>query len=376
MDLGHSEEWFDMESDFLISANNKRNEYLLETEKLFVVNREGWFSDFAVHFSDICTRIRELQDNTLLSSISYIDYTMLYTNFLNRRYTTEVFVYNEKSYLDKNQRFVGEYDISFLFVFFDKLWNDLINLKRRYIGLVSARGVTTYMLQALPYFYSYLTNIVRFAIVECVEKIPFTNIARDDSFMIKVGDYTAYTELVYTERKNKDAVKLTEWFGEHLVHKYIFGDYSGLDFSGRVFLYTDFRYARFQNSTLIDTNFEGSSLIGINFHGSVMEGCRLDNCLIPEADFSNAKLKNASFKNAKAKVGLTDKKNWQFVGFLPMSFRGADLTNADFTGANLAGADFTGATLKGAIFTDAILTGAIFDDGIGKIDTKHKINNQ
>jgi uncharacterized protein YjbI with pentapeptide repeats len=92
-----------------------------------------------------------------------------------------------------------------------------------------------------------------------------------------------------------------------------------------------------------------------------MEGCHLDNSAIFEADFSNAILRNASFKNAKAKAGLINEKEWKFPGFLPTSFRNADLTDADFTGADLTGADFTGAVLRGTDFTNAVLANAIFD---------------
>ena len=86
----------------------------------------------------------------------------------------------------------------------------------------------------------------------------------------------------------------------------------------------------------------------------------MNNCVIYEADFSYAKLKGASFVNALGGAGPLFSDVWWSVGYLPVSFRHADLTNADFTGANLAGADFTGAKLDGAIFTDAVLDGAIF----------------
>ena len=64
-------------------------------------------------------------------------------------------------------------------------------------------------------------------------------------------------------------------------------------------------------------------------------------------------------------AGLTDKKKWKFVGFLPVSFRNANLTAADFTGADLTGADFSGAVLTNAVFTDAILENVNFDGCIG-----------
>jgi uncharacterized protein YjbI with pentapeptide repeats len=81
-----------------------------------------------------------------------------------------------------------------------------------------------------------------------------------------------------------------------------------------------------------------------------MEGCRFDYCSLYQADFTGAALKNASFRKARGTAGLTDKNEWKFAGFLPISFRNADLTNADFTGADIKGADFTQSVMDGAKF--------------------------
>ena len=74
-----------MNEDFLSRAMVKRNEYLLKTEELFVVNKNKWFADFAGHFLDLCSQMRDLKYKLVLSAITYLEYTMLYTNFINRR---------------------------------------------------------------------------------------------------------------------------------------------------------------------------------------------------------------------------------------------------------------------------------------------------
>ena len=285
---------------------------------------------------------------------------MLYSNFISRNYIADIFAYGEKSYSDKAQRYLGCFDASFLFVYFDKLWDDLIVLKKRYPGKVSAQEATAFVLGALPSFYSYLINIARFAIMDCADNKAFADIAKNGLFKVRVGNYMAKTETVYAVRQDKDADELVSWFDQHLINKYTFGDYSGLDFSGKSFLYTDFRFARFQNSMLSRAVFDGSSLTGANFRGANLDGCRLDYCAMYEADFAGAALKNASIRNVRAKAGLTNEDEWKFVGFLPLSFRYANLTNADFTDASLTGADFTGAILEGADFTGAILDNAVF----------------
>ena len=350
-----------MNKDFITRADTKKNEYLLKTEDLFVINKDKWFADFAKHFRDICAQIQKQQIESALSAISYLEYTMLYTNLINRKYDADIFVYSDKHYLNKSQRFVGSYDISSILVYYDKLWNELTAMKKFYVGKVTAHDVTRFMLKALSDFYSYLVNIARFVIAECIDESPFINIDKNEKFMVNIGDYMSITEPVYVEEKNKDANTLAKWFSDRHSNEYAFGDYSNLDFSCIAFTYTDFRYARFRNSTLKRTDFSGSSLIGTNFSKASMERCRMNHCSISEADFSYAKLNNACFKKALGKAGLSDKKKWEFAGFLPVSFRNADLTNTDFTKADLTGADFTGAIINGTNFSGANLDNAIFD---------------
>lgn len=350
-----------MLEDFTRCACIARNAYLLKTESLFTANKSAWFYALSEHFTSVCTQIQKMQAESILPAISYLEYTMLYTNFVNRRYAAEVWIYGDEYYLDKNQRMICDYDISFLFVYFDKLWDELLTLRKRYAGKVSSQDVKTFMLQILPDFYSYFANTARFAVAECIDSKPFINIVKDEFFMVNIGEYMAETETIFIENKNKDANELTKQFSEQHEKGYRFGDYSGLDFSRRFINYIDLSYSQFRYSNLSYSSLEGSLLMGINFRNTNMEKCCLKYCSIYESDFSNAILKNADFTGSNAKTGLINQNEWRQVGFLPVNFRNADLTGADFTGANLAGADFTGAILTDADFTNAILEGAIFD---------------
>ena len=349
-----------MQKDFVKRANMMRTEYLLKTEALFLAERKGWFSDFGEHFKAVCARIRELQEASVLSAISYLEYTMLYVNFINRRYIAEVCVYGDENYLDEKQLVVDEYDVSFLFIYFDKLWDELLAMRKRYVGKVSARDVMSFMLEILPDFYSYLVSIARYAIVESVESESFIDIDRNETFKVNVGDYMASTEPVFVESKNKDAKSLSKRILRRIENENAYDDYSELDFTGQSFKYTEFRYSHFRRSCLNRVSLEGSILNGASFYKSKMENCCMDNSTIYEADFSYAVLRKASFVNAQGRAGLANEKEWSYDGFLPVRFRYADLTNADFSGANLVGADFTCAILSGACFAGANLTDADF----------------
>jgi len=95
-------------NDFITHANNLLNESLIKTEAVVMAQISRWQSSFAEHFQAVCADIVSLQNKSMLSAISHIEYTMLYTNFINRNYVSEVWVYGGNWYLDKNQRMVTD----------------------------------------------------------------------------------------------------------------------------------------------------------------------------------------------------------------------------------------------------------------------------
>ena len=353
-----------MHSDLITHYQSLVTAHLLKTEALYIANKTAWIASFSSHFQGICSRIIEQQDNAILPTIQYLEYTMLYSNFINRRYVAEITVYNEKRYLDKSQQSFGEYDLSHIFIYFNELWDKLLSERKRYVGKVKSREITTLMIEALPKFYSYLAGIARLAIREHLNKSPFTDISKNDVFQVAVGDYMACTSNVYTEKKNKDAKKLIKCFSEDVESRFTFDDFSNMDFSGHSFTLKEFCYSQFRNTCLNNTFFNNCALSGANFSKANMENCSFNSCSIHEADFSYTNLKHTSFVKARGRVGIPISEEWLFAGYLPVSFRYADLSNAHFTGANLSGADFTGAVLDGTVFTDVVLDGAIFDDGV------------
>ncbi|MCL1976071.1 MAG: pentapeptide repeat-containing protein, partial [Firmicutes bacterium] len=316
-----------MHPHFVELSTTLRNEKLLKMEVLFVAQKKHWLFLFNNHLQSICKKITTLQTESTLPAISFLEFTQLYTNIISRRYVAEIWVYDDKLYLDKNQLYIGEYDLSFLLIYFDDLWNSLLSARKQYVGKVTSREIKEYMLKAIPDFLSYFISIVRFAIRECIDKKPLIDIKKNEEFIVNVGNYMASTESVYAEYKNKDADKIVKWFEEGHIGDYVYGDYSKLDFSGRSFISKELRYSFFCHSCLKNTFFQGSVLIGTSFHEASMENCHLDYCFINEADFSHARLNNASFVNVDGRAGLPNEKEWHHVGFLPVNFRHADLTN-------------------------------------------------
>lgn len=334
--------------DFLSFALELRNKKLLETEHIFQNIKIQLIDKFRLNFLDNCKKICDMQKSNDFLELSYIEYTMLYSNYLNKNYIADIRIYDKDWYLDKKQLSVGTFDVSPLFEKYSELWEEL--LKKAYSLKVNPIEVKEFMIDSLQDFYLYVVSICRFGIVECLKDNYFASIRKTDEFEINVGGYMTHTESIYKVNKNKDNKMCSEWFKERLEFEYAFEDFTGLDFSGEDLSEIDFRYSDLRCTDLRNINLQDSMLIGTRFCGADMLNADLRYSMLFEADFTGANLMNAKFISIEADAGIPDDTLWELVGFMGVSFRNANLQNADFTKSSFIGADFTGAAMNGAIF--------------------------
>ena len=353
-----------MNKKFEITFNilSKRN--LSKTKKLFIAERKKFLSLFEENFCDMCAEIVKLQNKSIVSAISRMEYTMLNTNFIERNYIAEIWIYDDYRYCDKKQRTVGHVDISSLFVCFDELWERVISERKRFVNKVSSNDITECMLKALPVYYAYLNDIIHSAIASCLDKKSFTDIIKNDLFRINVGDYMAKTEVMYSFNKNKDVNSLAKLIEEKNYYSFAAEDCSDLDFSGCSFTRPKLKYGHFRNSVLNDAKFYNATLTGANFRDTQMERSVLDYSFIYDADFSYANLKYASFRYALGFNNMLYSESLKLVSCFPVSFCYTDLTNVNFQKADLTGADFNNANLTNTNFVGAKLDNSDFRHAI------------
>lgn len=322
----------------------------METEELYQQHFDTYRPLFQEHFNNICHTITDLQKKNRLGPVSYLEYTLLYSSLIRRQETAQVRVYDENWYLDPNQQAVGSFDFSFLFVHYKELWTDLTAYRKRFAGMVTAQETTAFLLSCAPLFYKYIVSAFRFSILECVDTEPFLSIKRAAEFEINVGEYMANTECIYKENKNRTSEETLEWFSIRHEYKYAFEDFSGLDFSGADLSEIDLRYADLRRTNLAGTDFQDALLIGARFCNANMQNTDLRYSMLYEADFTGADLSNACFTAAEAFRGMPYSDEWLITGYRSVSFRHANLTNADFRRTKIEDADFTGAVMNGAMF--------------------------
>lgn len=335
-----------------------KNQKLFEMEELYQKNFNDYVSIFQKHFLEICENIIHLQQSGILGEISYLEYTLLYTNLLQKKEAAEVRVYNHNWYFDSGQHIVGNFDFSCLFIKYQELWTELFSARKRFAGIVASHEVKSFLLSCARSFYRYVIAVCRFSILSCVESEPFLSIYKSDEFEINVGEYMAYTETIYKENKKRTSKDALDWFSLRLEFEYAFEDFTGLDFSRADLSEIDLRYSDLRQSRLTGTDFQDSMLCGTRFCHADMRDANLCYCLLHEADFTGANLANACFTCAKSYAGISPRQTeWKIPGYRQVSFRSTNLTNADFQATDIRDADFTEAVMDGTLVQKKQLAG-------------------
>ena len=355
-----------MHKDFQLKANELLLKNINKTREHIISGRKQLVSALMNHLNEVCSIIACLQNESSIPPISSIEYTMFRTNFINRRYVAEVWVYGDGWYIDPNPRMIAELDLSDQFIYYDKLWDELIKeRKQRYRSEVRPIELLAYMMLVLPNFFSHLVNIARSAIFGNMDSNSFEGIKKHNCFRVNVGEYMNINGLVpvYTEVKEKNSDDIVKLFDKRKENVLVFGDYSDKDFSGCEASSMNLSFSQFRHSSFNNSVFHNAELKGANFHRAIMDNCQILKCRIHEANYSQASLKGANFMDSHGSAASPSSSNLQFadhVGLMPVSFKHADLTNACLRNTCLAGADFEGAKLDGADFTNADLSYANF----------------
>lgn len=327
-----------------------KEQKLFEMEDLYQLHLREYIPIFQKNFNDVCRKIITLQQSGRLGPLSYLEYTLLYTNLMQRKSSAEVRGYSDSWYLDSRQEAIGDFDFSYLFQKYWELWDQLLNYRKRFAGEVAAQEITEFLLSCARSFYSYVVSVCRFSILPCIEKEPFLTVLRAEEFEINIGEYMSHTEAIYKENQKRDAKTSLKWFSNRKEYEYAFEDFTGLDFSGADLSEIDLRYSDLRRAILKGTDFQDSMLFGTRFCGADMRDADLRYCLLHEADFTGACLENANFIASEAYAGVPSQSVWQITGYQGVSFRNANLRNTDFRRNHIRDADFTGAIMDGALF--------------------------
>lgn len=284
---------FFMNKIFEEYAIQLKNQKLFEMEKIYQEHFSEFVPFFQKHFQEICKNIITLQKNGTLEEISYLEYTLLYTNMLEKKETAEVRVYDGNWYFGHKHKIVGLFDFSALFTKYHELEAELMAYRKRFADETSSQEVQSFLFSCIRPFYCYIISIFRYSILPCISKEPFLSIQRTDKFEINIGGYMCYTEAIYKENQNRTSEDSLAWFSLRREFEYAFEDFSGADLSE-----IDLRYLDLRNTKLSGTDFQDSMLFGTRFCNAIMKDADLRYCLVHEADFQRTRIWDADFTGA------------------------------------------------------------------------------
>lgn len=318
----------------------------LETE--FHAQKEQLIEAFIGSFREMSLKIKAMQDKGNKAPIAYIHYSLLRSSILQQRYTYLVEAYSEEWYSDEAEC-LSLYDASWAFKSFVSLQQMLSQKLKMYFKLFHPGDGERVMLTYVPYYHQFIVAIARMAICQAMDLPEAQQIAKADTFRVRIGEFKDISEDIYVCHQKSGTLKSLRKL-QRQAGQLAYRAFTGITLHGQNLDNTEMRYADFRLSHLTECRIRGCVMIGTRWTGSTLCSTDFSYSLVSDADFRHCDLRGASFSHVSGK-GFRDNLNCS-PGLQGISFAHANLEGADFTGATLYNADFEGANLRGAVFPE------------------------
>lgn len=338
-------------------------EKLMQTEEYLLSHQEELTDEFIHSLRAIGLKISRMQSEGEIGKVGYINYGMLRSSILDRSPIYRINVYNKEWYFDMGQKECqGEYDGNSVFRFLDELEDELDEPRKRYFGAISSVDLELVKLREAAKFNQFIIHLAGYALnIESIEEL--SNIAKEEEFEVRVGEYYDLSEVVYKEDiRKKDSEAVKEWLEDKHEDQYVAAVLKNLDLSGGDYGGTDLRRVDFSGSRLRQCDLQECLLIKTRFRKCFLIDTDFSGAMIHDADFSGANLRGAAFFGAEGARGIREGLTSGIYSLSGVNFAGADLSETDFRYANLQGADFRNANFQNTDFQGANLNNARFSE--------------
>ena len=352
------------------------NQVLSDLERDFMSNHSAWKKNMVMNFKSYWESIQMVQSKKECSA-GVLMFLILRTRLLERDYRYKVVLYDEEWYVHPYED-VGDLDVSFIFCYFNQLWDMLLVKYAHYYNKITEIQIEQIMLRLIEPFHQYVVALLNQSLMDGLDLDAYNAVKKADIFQIQAGELMEPCDVVFIQERNKKTYQKVAWLEKKLDLEYCNGDLSNLEFDRLDCRALDLRYANFSYSIMKNASFWSCIMVGTRFRNADLSGALLAFCNLSNADFRDCNLENAYLEGCICYTGKKDWNQWSPTGFCETSFFNANLMRADFTRAVLHGADFRRAKLDGVKFDGASLLGSIFlkedipickftDDQIGQI---------
>lgn len=327
------------------------NECLEKLEEDFQKNFYVEIELYVKNFENICNKIIQQYPNF---KVGYIMYNCMLHKILNHNYSYDIYVYSKDWYFGEEIK-IGEYNVNFVYKYFDEVWQKLLSNYRGYVNKIVATDINNLMIEMVKIFNNYVIAILRNSITKATEIKEYKNLNKEQLLYIQCGKFYDNCEFVYKENAEKNIIKIKKELNKSKSKKHIFEDFQNLNFDYFDFEEFDIRYSDFRDSSLKNVNFRFSSLEGAKFNNADLDYSNFSYSAINNVNFENANLTNCKFNFTIMSKGKNKFMNPFLTGFLSSNFNGADLSNSDFSNSILYYIDFTNSILQNTNFENCKL---------------------
>lgn len=333
---------------------------LMALEDFYRQHRDELAREFLESLRRICLRTGSMQAGGGKPKIAYIHYAMLRTALREKSHLWRIDAYDNSWYRDRREC-ETYYDAGWAFKFLDAFEAELEPYRKQYLNRIEKGDLEQLKLREATKYQYYVIALARYALKQASSLKELREIAKENLFEIRVGEYFDFSEVVYKEDlRPKDPREIKMWLEKKEPRQYSYEVFRGLDLSNGDYEGVDLRYADLNGADISRSSLRRTILMGANLTGATLEETDFSLADILAADFKDCQLRGARFHEVNGGDGLKETTAGLLLGFDGVDFRNANLEEADFEGADLSGADFTGANLAGVNFEEAELRGAIF----------------
>ncbi|UJF36439.1 pentapeptide repeat-containing protein [Paenibacillus hexagrammi] len=329
---------------------------LLELDLYVRTHIDALTQGFIEAMREVCVQAAALQQQGEKGDIAYVTCSMLRTEILDggNRYVAEAF--DSRWFFDRKLCEV-EYDASWAFGYLQRCRQEWLQAAESYHGTVKAPDIERIMLREARNFHAYLVTVTRYAMPEVIRLPEYQQLTRSQTVEFRLGEYMDLSEVVYKDdfrETDSEAVRRTLAAEEESAYRYEVFNHAHLQ--DLELEKVDLRYSRLNQCDLSRSVWNGAVLMGTRWESCMLAHTDLSFSLLLGADFSGCMLKGAKLQGIIAGQGTMQMSE----GAVPVSFRGADVQEADFTGADLRGAIFIDANVRHTNFQGARLDQALF----------------
>jgi uncharacterized protein YjbI with pentapeptide repeats len=341
----------------------KADEKILQAEAHLLQHRDQLAGEFRESIKAIALKIKTMQAAGSLAKVRFVNYAMLRSALLANEPPYRIDVYNKEWYFDPRQPECSvQYDRSGIMRFLDQLAVELEEPRKLYFNQVTTVDLEQIKLREAAKYNQLIINLADYALHQEDTFQELAEIAKEDEFEIRVGEYYDHTEVVYKEdRREKNPETIKEWLEDKNENQYVAAVLKDLDLSGGDYPELDLRRVDFSGGNLSGSNLENCLLIKARLNDCNLNHINFSGSAIHDADFHGADLQQAAFYTAQGAKGMAQTMVDRIYSVWGVNFRDTNLQGADFRYANLQGADFRGAQLNGVDFYGTKLDKAIFN---------------